>query len=264
MISLFLHVVPALLAPAPTPTVPENPALVPATPLTDEIAPEDLGRWRGSVSIGASLSSGNTNKRTVTSTADAQRRNEDDRWKANAYWSYADQKAEDGGDWELTERKLGGALQYDRFLTERLFAYVAASGQYDAIAGLDLRTTVGAGLGYQVYEREDLAWAVEGGIAFVDENYEDDDADDEYVAARAASDLRWLVREGVEFLQKVEVFPSLEDGDDIHGRADQRLRVTLTKTLFAQLQYVVEYDNTPAEGKDRLDHLVALTLGWTF
>jgi putative salt-induced outer membrane protein YdiY len=254
----------SLLAISP-PALPDAPPIAaapaPSSPLTQG-DPENLGRWTGAVSIGASVSSGNTNKRTATATADAQLRRENDRWKFNAYWSYADQKVD--GVRQLSERKLGGTGQYDYFLTKRLFAYVSAGGQYDAIAELDLRTTIGTGLGYQLYEREDLKWALEGGIAWVDENYVDDTADNDFIAARAASDLAWTVREGVDFLQRVEVFPSLEDSDDVYGRADQRLRVALTKTMFAQLQYVLEYDNTPAPGKDRLDHLVALTLGLTF
>lgn len=253
----------AAVAPSPSP-VPASSALVAAAaaPL-DEAAPPDTG-WTGSLAIGASISSGNTNKRTATSTADAELRGEDDRWKLAGYWNYADQKSLTTSDYELTERKLGASAQYDYFLSPQLFTYAALSGQYDATADLDLRRTIGVGLGYQVKEEERLKWAVELGVAHVDEAFEDSISDADYISARAASDLLWQFHDDWIFTQKLELFPSLEDSDDLFGRADNRLRATLTATMFAQLQYVFEYDNTPAVGKDREDHLVALTLGWTF
>ncbi len=263
MLTLFSILAPTVAAAALAVAPASN--TIPAIPLADA-ALEDAKPtgWTGSVSIGATFSSGNTNKRTANSTADAELRREKDRWKLAAYWNYADQEDATTGDDVLTERKLGASAQYDYFLSKKLFAYAAASGQYDATAGLDLRRTIGVGLGYQFKEEEDLKWALEAGLSHVDENFEDADSDAEYIAARAASDLFWQIAKDWTFAQKVEVFPSLEDKDDVYLRADQRLRATLTASMFAQLQYVFDYDNTPSAGKERDDHLVALTVGWTF
>lgn len=265
LIAILLPSVVGANAEAPAPALlPASSAVVSAAAAPLEAASEPVTGWTGSLAIGATLSSGNTNKRTATSTANAELRGEEDRWKLAGYWNYADQKNPTTSDYELTERKLGGSAQYDYFLSPKLFAYAAVSGQYDATADLDLRRTVGVGLGYQVKEEERLKWAVELGVAHVDEAFEDSASDADYVSARGASDLFWQFHDDWTFTQRVEVFPSLEDSDDVFGRADNRLRATLTATMFAQLQYVFEYDNTPAEDKDRDDHLVALTLGWTF
>ncbi len=66
------------------------------------------------------------------------------------------------------------------------------------------------------------------------------------------------------FGQTAEVFPSLEDIEDISGKLDTRVRVSITDDMFAQLQWVMDYDNTPAEGAYRMDHRVILSLGWGF
>ena len=64
--------------------------------------------------------------------------------------------------------------------------------------------------------------------------------------------------------QSTEVFPSLEDPDDIYSKLDTRLKVTINGSLFAQLRWVMDWDNTPASGNKRVDNLYLLTLGWTF
>ena len=56
----------------------------------------------------------------------------------------------------------------------------------------------------------------------------------------------------------------VEDSDDVTARWDTRVKTNLTDTMFAQLQWVLTYDNTPVTGLDRQDHLLALTIGWTF
>jgi hypothetical protein len=34
--------------------------------------------------------------------------------------------------------------------------------------------------------------------------------------------------------------------------------------MYAQVQYVFDYDNTPADGKERDDHTLTLGVGWSF
>jgi putative salt-induced outer membrane protein YdiY len=256
---------PAALAiqPAPGNLSSFVPVLIEDAAAAEAVEPQ-APRWTGSLSIGASVSSGNTNKRSANANADAQLRRENDRFSLDGYWNYADQKPEGGGDRVLAERKLGASAKYDYFLSERTFLYAATSGAYDKIASLNLRWTAGAGVGYQFYEREDLDWALEAGLAYVNEDFVGSEDDNDYVSARGASDVRWDITEGVTFAQKAEVFQSLENSDDFLARKDSRVRLALTEAMFAQLQYVLEYNNSPATDKKRMDHLVALTVGWSF
>ena len=59
-------------------------------------------------------------------------------------------------------------------------------------------------------------------------------------------------------------FPSLEDEEDIYGRADTRIRMDVTDKMFAQISYVFQYDNTPADDAERVDHRVTVGVGWSF
>jgi len=57
---------------------------------------------------------------------------------------------------------------------------------------------------------------------------------------------------------------SLEDSEDVNTRSDTRLKTTLTDKMFAQLQWIWDYDATPATGKERNDNQITLGVGWSF
>lgn len=139
------------------------------------------------------------------------------------------------------------------------------SGENDYASALDLRLTLGAGVGYQFLD--DARWKVQGeaGLAYVDEDFETSGDDQEYLAARLAYKADYTAESGKWTAgQWGEVFPSLESGDDISARVDTHGRLNLTETMFAQAQWIFSWDNTPATGADRVDNLYTLSLGWSF
>ena len=48
------------------------------------------------------------------------------------------------------------------------------------------------------------------------------------------------------------------------GGPNTKLKVSLSKAMFAQLQWVYQFTNSPADGKERNDNLVVLGVGWKF
>ena len=64
--------------------------------------------------------------------------------------------------------------------------------------------------------------------------------------------------------QFTEIFPSLDESDDINGRMDTRAIYQMTEDMIAQFQWVWDWDNTPAAGRDRSDNLFLVTVGWIF
>ena len=212
-------------------------------------------KWTGSVNLGTNISSGNTNRRAAAASAEAVRRTEADRVTVKGAWNYADEKT-GPGQRNRTERRLEGSLQYDYFLT---MANAAADEQAD----LDLRFTGGVGVGYQWVENDDISFSTEAGTTYFAENF-GSAADTSAIAGRVAYHVKWQVAPWVKFLQDVNCYPSLEEGDDLFVNKDSRARFALTDSMFAQLQWVLDYDTTPATGLDRADNRYFLTVGWTF
>ncbi len=221
-------------------------------------------KWTGSVAINASSSDGNTDKNTIGASVQAENKGATDRWSGQLFWNYADEKGVG-----VTQRRTYGQLKYDYFFDPKMYAWAAVSGENDFGANLKLRTTIGAGVGYQFHD--DKQWKVQGevGLAYVDEDFKElpatPSSDKDYLAARLAYKADYTSEDGKWTAGNWgEIFPSLESGDDISARLDTHGRVNLTDKMFAQLQWIMSWDNTPSTGSDRVDDLYLFSLGWSF
>jgi putative salt-induced outer membrane protein YdiY len=174
-------------------------------------------------------------------------------------WNYSDEKGIG-----VTQRRTYGQLKYDYFFNPKTFGYALVSGENDHNAALDLRATLGVGAGYQF--REDKEWKISGeaGLSYVDENFEGSADDQDFIAARLAYKVDTTIGEAWTAGQWGELLTSVEDTSDMSARVDTHARVSLTEKMFAQLQWIYSWDNTPATGADRVDEQYLLTLGWSF
>ena len=219
--------------------------------------------WTGAFALGASLSTGNANKRLVSSSFDAVRRSEFDRWTAKATWIYEEQRVAPG-TYNIIDRILRGSLKYDYFLSERLYAFGSGQADADLSANIRRRYNIGAGLGYQWVENDDVEFSTDAGLGYLSQEFRTNDPNQESVSARLAYALGWQILDSVELLQDVEYFPSLETSANYLIRKNTRLRVDLGDSLFAQFQWLLDHNSTPATGNDRTDNKYLLSVGWEF
>ncbi|HIG10770.1 MAG TPA: DUF481 domain-containing protein [Planctomycetes bacterium] len=224
-------------------------------PMTIE-AEEEQG-WEGSLAAGGIVLSGNNKSRSGNASADFKWCRDLDRVTLGALWSYRDD------DSIVTQRKVYGSAKYDRFWSESSFAYGQASGDSDKESGLDLRLTLGAGLGRQLLDSETWKLSAELGLSGVSEEFQNSGTS-EYLSGRAAYGADYTPGESWTFTQQGEIFPSLEDSEDFYARVETRARLSISDSMFAQIQWVIDFNNTPDTGKQRSDHLLGLTVGWSF
>ena len=79
-----------------------------------------------------------------------------------------------------------------------------------------------------------------------------------------ASNLTWQVSKSATFEQVTEVLPSLEDSEDLVAKLDNRLKLNITGKWIAQIQYVLDYDDSTPVDVEEADHRVVLGIGWDF
>ena len=241
----------------PTTPAPNAVTLATAAALQEEVAAEDLGIWRGGLDVGLTKSEGNANNSSYAITGKAVREMGTHRYTAEGLWYYATQ------DDARTQRRALGTLKYDKFVSEKTYVYVNGLAETNEQAAVDIRWTIGAGLGEQW--RDDDQWRIstEVGVGWFDEKY-DDGVNEEFLVIRGAWDVSTAISETLSFGTSGEVFPSLDDADDIYGVATTDFAAVLSKSMVAKLQWVLTYDNTPQEGNKRADNIYLLTVGWKF
>ena len=258
-------------APAPV----ASPAIAPLSSLAaivhDETAEVEEGVWHGSVNLGLSKSEGNADLETYALTAKGVRVVDVHRYTLEGLWYYATAEG------ERTQRRALASGKYDQFFSEKTYFWANALIETNEQAALDLRWSVSGGLGHQF--RDDDEWKInaEAGIAYFNETFDptfDPTTNtvstfrDDYVALRLAWNVWKRLSDTVVFSHFVEVFPSLEDIDDIYGRGETYIEAQLSSRMTARFSWIAVYDNTPAtingSTLTRLDNLYLLNIGWTF
>lgn len=210
------------------------------------------------VNVGASVSTGNTDQQQIYADGEFTARTDRNRFALGALYKRAE------ADDVKTEDKALGYMKYDRFFTKKWYGYAKATGETDEFKDLDLKTTIGAGAGYQFFESERTNLSVDAGLAYVHENY--------YVAenrsyASGAWGLRFdhfIVLKTLQYFLYHTGFQSLEDSDDLTLYTQTGFRIPLFMNLNLTAQMNWDYNNNPSPGKDRSDYTYILSIGYLF
>jgi putative salt-induced outer membrane protein YdiY len=237
--------------------------LVPGGPvaLTEIVAlarPQPAWVITGGGGAGIVQTAGNTQVNNVRLSGDVVARGAADRYTVSAIATHAnDNGLETARNWSLTGK-------YDRFLTSRLFANANANFTNDRFRDIDLRTALGAGLGYQILQTARVNLTADAGMAWVDENFASI-ADDSYAAAHESAGLQvQLVPDRVQAFHQHDGYFGVSGGNKMFIRTQNGVRLGLAAGFVTTIQEDVDYDRRPSPGRRQTDRTFSLTLGYRF
>ena len=98
-------------------------------------------------------------------------------------------------------------LRYDHDLTPRIFAYVGADFQTDALQTLDLRSVFGGGLGWHAIKNDRTTLDLLGGINYTREKYAGLDSRS-FAAVSLGEELTHKLGMNTLLTQKLYFFPN--------------------------------------------------------
>lgn len=213
--------------------------------------------WDGSVSAGGMLITGNTERFTASVAADASRRWDHDRIGFHFLTNYAED------DEEVSARNTYGDLKFSHFFSDKFYTYLVLELLSDSFKDLDLRTTVGPGAGYQVWEDAIKSLSFEGGISYFSEN-RITGADTQFFTARFASDFSYKLTSFLTFTNQMVIFPSVEDLSKYTLRNRAGLNTALGNGWKLELANIWQRDSQPSPGVKNDDLQWLATLGYAF
>lgn len=213
--------------------------------------------WKGSFTLSGGRQTGNTRKNSLSIAADAARKFGNNRFSLRFQFNYADE------DDTIDTRNTYGALKYDNFLTEKAYWYLGVELLNDKFKDLSLRTVVGPGLGYQVWDEERRSLLFEGGLAYFSEDRRTGE-DNSWVTARLAGDVRYRLIEILTLSDRLVIYPSLEQGGEFQLRNEAGLATPLAENWNLQLNHILEYDSDPQPGIKATDTTSLLGLQYQF
>jgi putative salt-induced outer membrane protein YdiY len=221
-------------------------------------APQNGVKLSGRANVGVYIAKGNTDKEAYHGDIESVARTKQNRFTAGAIYNQA---LDDGME---SENNAMAYLKYDHFFTEKWYTYANTVLFKDDFADLNLRSSLGLGAGYQFVESELTNLSLEGGLSYVNEDF-DLAPDDSYPAARWSLNYdHFLYPNRLQFFHFHEGLLGLQDTKDIIIITRTGLRAMLTDSFIATAEVDVDWDNTPSPGNDRVDtrYLFNLGYGW--
>jgi putative salt-induced outer membrane protein YdiY len=217
---------------------------------------EEALRLSGRVNLGASSSSGNSSVTRLNLDAELVARRRANRFTLGGQGNHAS----DGG--HDTESNVTAYFKYDRFVTQRWYAYGSTTLEHDPFSDIKLRSTLGVGSGYQVLESLRTNLALETGLDYVQTDFYDA-PDEQFPAGRLG--LRfdiWLIEGRMQFFNRSEGYASLQQLEQSFIRTQTGLRFPLRDRFLAQAQLNYDWDGNPQPGRESVDQTVVFSLGY--
>jgi putative salt-induced outer membrane protein YdiY len=212
----------------------------------------------GGANAGMITTGGNTDVNSLRLDAELALRQSANRYSAAA----AVNRAKDAGDETADNWNL--ALNYDRFVTERLFLNANSIFTNDQFRDLDLRTALGLGIGYQVLNTPRVRLTANAGLGRVNEDF-DAGVDDSYTAARESAALDIFILPGrVQFFHQHDGYFAIAGDDNLFVKMKNGVRLGIVAQLVTTLQIDLDYDHLPVPGRKNTDRTFALTFGYRF
>ncbi len=226
--------------------------------------PKPQPKWTGSVSLGVTATSGNTSTTTANASVSVLRRGEKDRITAGFDYAKGRQKDQDTGVKTTTEDWWRAKAQYDYFISDKFFLFGNGRYEMDDVALLDRRVVIGGGGGYQWIESPRTNFSTSVGVASVYEKFANEPESNSELSLQAGYNFDHQVTDTVKFIHDLTYYPSFDDFGDYYLTTTGDLQASLTKTMFASLKAIFNYDATPAANRGSTDVKYILSVGMTF
>ena len=161
-----------------------------------------------------------------------------------------------------------GNARYDRFLSDRAFAYGLGGLERNRQTLLELRTKLGGGFGWQLIKEASNSLSVLGGVNYSRENYFPDDMGFSAFAnsgeATAGVEVKTVRFGGIELTSRLFMFPNLTDSGRYRLEYDGGVRLPVFKNFTYGMSFYDRFDSRPAVIVKKNDYGFISALGYTF
>ena len=153
------------------------------------------------------------------------------------------------------------------YLSRKLFIGNILSFLTSSQQNLDLRTTVGGGLGRYVIRtnRTQLSWLA--GAAYTRELYDPDsglEPKQNNAEVLLAGGISWFSFDRADFKTTLEVYPSMSDWGRVRSNLNSSLSVKFAHDLYLKFSLWDTFDSRPPVSSQKNELGVSNTVGWSF
>lgn len=214
-------------------------------------------RVKGQVNLGTDIRTGNTDKQRLDADGRVVFR-----WDVIHRVRLGGEVHREENKGVSTEENDLAYLEYNRFISERWYAFGNLRYSRDPFKALSYRYAFGAGMGYQVWQTELSNLSLELGPNYVVEDT-DIKGERDYVAARWALNFDYWIWPGhMQLYHYHEIFSRVDAPDETFLTTRSGLRLPIAGGLAASVEYSWDWDNDPDPGKQEEDTRLLFKLGY--
>lgn len=203
--------------------------------------------WETTAGAGFTLTRGNSDTMLATLTLDTKKKWAHDEAAFGAAAGYGTENDNRNADF------YNAYAQYNHLFTERFYAGLRVSGNYDGIAHLSYRVTVSPLAGYYLIKNTNTTLAVEIGPAVVFEKFWYQPPDT-YMAFRAAERFEQKLSATTKFWESVSYVPDVKKWSEKYVlTAEAGIDAAITKKWSLRVVGQDIYDSQPANGREKND-----------
>lgn len=213
-------------------------------------------RLTGTVTIGGNSTSGNSSAKAFNGATRLTLNADRQRLLVEGKYNYGQ-----AGD-QVTARNSLASLKHDYFVSKQVFIESFGMLEKDTLQNLQLRSTIGSGLGYQFYETARTMLSLSVGLAHVSEHFTNS-PNTQTPSGRWS--LRWehgLWPDRVKLFHRHEGFYDINGGNAFRFNADQGVRITVYRNLFFNVEYDFRLNTQPAPGRKNNDEAIIFGVGY--
>lgn len=216
------------------------------------------GAWRGTAGAAFSATSGNSSSTATALNADMRRATESDRITLGASATYARSRSE--GVERTSADRWSGVGQYDFNLSSAVFAFGKLGLEADRLTGLQLRSTLGSGLGYKLLDSPAASFTVFGGVGHTRDRYRSPQTIDGVTASRFSrrsvllgEESAHRLADNTRFKQRLEVYPGVSGDRAVLAKFTAGLETAVSRSLSLTTSLVADHNSKPPAGRKRND-----------
>ena len=221
---------------------------------TNSMAKANQLLWESSVSVGLTLTSGNSDTVLADTAFKTHRNNPTNELTLSLEGAYGENQS------VKNDEMLHGFSQYNHLFTDRIFGYLRADGFHDGIADITYRVTASPGVGYYFIKSKATTLAGEAGPGVVFERLDGETVN--YLTPRLAGRFEHKWDDHTRGWANAEFLQQLDENNNFLINAEVGAEAALTRHVSLRTVLQDNFANVPAPG--RRDNDLRLVSGLTY
>jgi putative salt-induced outer membrane protein YdiY len=206
--------------------------------------------WTGTLDVGFSMTSGNSDTRTFTAGAKGVR--ETPHNKFSVYANALQVKDTSNNSRRITAQSIWAGARYDVNIGPRYFAFGSGDFEYNKPQKLNIRAVLGGGLGYHAYRHEHFKLDLTSGVTNNYENFSNG------VRRNSAElllgeEMRVKVNSRARFTKRGVFYPNISRMGDFRALFDSSFQTDINSWLGWHVTVGNRYNSRPVDQTEKND-----------